>query len=199
MCIESHVKHYFGRHFINANTVGSRAGRSYRLQTLIRHWRESASIKLHVCFSRCKMNSLPGKAMLSHCSVVSCCLLPLPCYRWILNRHSHSSGVSVVNRSGRGFPATSWYTHYTSKNSRENSCVNPLLFIFQRIENLKSNRRRKVHLCGKWKDFFMISHRCSLSHREYLTAVLSVKVRFLNYRAKKIKVITNLLLLLLLV
>ena len=140
-----------------------------------------------------------NKVMLSQCSVVSCCLLPLPCYRWILNRHSHSSGVSVVNRSGRGFPATSWYTHYTSKNSRENSCVNPLLFIFQRIENLKSNRRRKVHLCGKWKDFFMISHRCSLSHREYLTAVLSVKVRFLNCRAKKIKVITNLLLLLLLV
>ena len=42
----------------------------------------------------------------------------------------------------------------------------------------------------------MISHRCSLSHREYLTAVFSVKVRFLNYRAKKIKVITDLLLLL---
>ena len=66
----------------------------------------------------------------------------------------------------------------------------PLLFIFQRIEHLKSNRGRKAHLCGKWKDFFMISHRCSLSHRENLTAVLSVKVRFLNCRAKKIKVIT---------
>ena len=87
MCIENHIKHYFGRHFINSNTVGSRAGRSYRAQTLI-HWRESAKIKLHVCFPRCKMNSSQGKAMLSLCSVVSCCLLPLPSYRWILNRHS---------------------------------------------------------------------------------------------------------------
>ena len=26
------------------------------------------------------------------------------------NRHSRSSGVSVVNRSGRGFPATCWHT-----------------------------------------------------------------------------------------
>ena len=87
MCIENHIKHYFGRHFINSNTVGSRAGRSYRAQTLI-HWRESAKIKLHVCFPRCKMNSTQGKAMLSLCSVVSCCLLPLPSNRWILNRHS---------------------------------------------------------------------------------------------------------------
>ena len=31
------------------------------------------------------------------------------------------------------------------------STVNPLLFIFQRIEHLKSNSGRKVHLCGKWK------------------------------------------------
>ena len=62
---------------------------------------------------------------------------------------------------------------------------------------MKSNSGRKVHLYGKWKDFLMISHKCSLSHRGYLTAVLSVKVRFLNCRAKKIKVITNLLLLLL--
>ncbi|CAH3014104.1 unnamed protein product [Porites evermanni] len=81
----------------------------------------------------------------------------------------------------------SFQSIFPPKNHRENSCVNPLLFIFQRIEHLKSNRGRKAHLCGKWKDFFMISHRCSLSHRENLTAVLSVKVRFLNCRAKKIK------------
>ena len=30
ICIENHIKHYFGRHFINSNTVGSRACRSTR-------------------------------------------------------------------------------------------------------------------------------------------------------------------------
>ena len=43
MCIENHIKDYFGRRFINSNTVGSRAGGSYSAQTLI-HRQESAKI-----------------------------------------------------------------------------------------------------------------------------------------------------------
>ena len=53
MCIENHIKHYFGRHFINSNTVGSRAGRSYRAQTLI-HWRESAKLSYMCAFHSVK-------------------------------------------------------------------------------------------------------------------------------------------------
>ena len=49
------------------------------------------------------------------------------------NRHSRSSGVWVVNRSGWGCPATCWHAQAHSlqvKNSCKNSGVNSLLFHF---------------------------------------------------------------------
>ena len=111
ICIENHIKHYFGRHFINSNTVGSRACRSTRYKL----WSigEKAPKLWHVCFPW----FLVGQGDVV--PVLRAVLFPFVAITEFKSRHSRSRGVSVVNRSGPGFQATCWHTQAHSLHSQK--------------------------------------------------------------------------------
>ena len=132
MYIENHIKHYFGRHFINSNTVGSRVGRSrgYKLRSI---GEKTPKLSYMCAFHGVKWIPRRARRCCPSAPWFLAVFFPFVAIAEFKNRHSRSSGVWVVNRSGWGCPATCWHAQAHSlqvKNSCKNSGVNSLLFHF---------------------------------------------------------------------